>query len=186
MPFGILTPEMEQAIASFVRGEHVWDLGSGDLAYAKTLLRLGTRHITAVDKEQSFRKTPPQVTFLRLYFADLLSQEPDIQTAFLSWPQNCASATPGLPRLVQRAQTVIYLGCNLGGSQCGTEPLWADLIQRDVLAHIPNRRNNLIVYGKHTGFRRLLPEEIGAISEPMLSYEDAIALASDYSSSSSS
>ena len=195
MPYGLVTPEMKTTLAPFVRGQDVWDLGAGDMTYSEMLLKLGADHVWAVDKcEPLCEPVPPRVTYMEIYFALLceVKPPPKMDVVLLSWPCNCWGATPGLPELVRRAETVLYLGHNLDGTCCGTEPLWDDLTQREILAHIPHERNSLIVYGEHVGRRMLVPEEIGATCGQVVSYKAAVEIANrlsgllPYNSSSSS
>lgn len=184
MPFGMLTPEMEAALRPFVEGQTVWDLGAGDLTYAQKLLELGAARVWAVDKRIPYGEIPERITFIKGYFQNIHELGVPISTLFLSWPCNASMAVPGLPTLARGVETVIYLGHNLDGTCCGTWPLWHDLTHREVLAHIPHPRNSFIVYGKPCGERPLLPEEHGAASASILSYEDAREMAQNSASSS--
>ena len=177
MPYGLLTPEMETALQPFVEGQDVWDLGAGDLTYTKRLLKLGADHVWAVDKCEPLSDVPRKATYIESYFQALLEKPPPMNIVFLSWPFNASGAVRGLTGLVERAPTVIYLGHNLDGTCCGVGPLWDNLTQRKVLAHVPHPRNSLIVYGEHTGRRIMLPEEIGATCGQVVSFTDAVAIA---------
>jgi len=186
MPFGTLTPAMQAIIREHALGRTVWDLGAGDLTYAKRLIQLGARKVVAVEKGGSRPghlggiATPleaplrpdPRIECVWRYFAEVDPPEDGIEVAFLSWPQNGALATIGLTRLIEGAQTVIYLGCNTGGSACGSGDMWRHLIQREVLAYEPMVRNTLIVYGQPCGPRTLRGEEMGALASKMVRFED--------------
>jgi hypothetical protein len=57
---------------------------------------------------------------------------------------------------------------------CGYDGLWRALTAREVLTHIPDRRNTLIVYGPASRPNgRLLPEEYAALhQEHMWGYDE--------------
>jgi len=194
MSYGLLTAEMETAIEPFVRDTEVWDLGAGDLQYAHKLLDLGARVVHAVDKEYRFGeptpalprikikappgvaiKTRPHMKIVPAYFHEIEVPKNGIPTAFLSWPPNWH--TPGLRGLLAAAKTVIYLGCNTGGSACGTRDLFDPLSQRKVLAHVPHSRNSLIVYGEHVGRRPLVGDEVAVFGGSEISFEAAEKIA---------
>ena len=68
---------------------------------------------------------------------------------------------------VRKAKRVIYLGNNMDGTVCGSPKLYKHLSRRQVLAHAPERRNTLIVYGGllRGRQRELLPEERAGIDQ---------------------
>jgi hypothetical protein len=157
--WGILTPEQQVVVRKFIKGRRVRDYGCGNLYLTLQLLALGARHVEAVDKDP-VKVTPylkDRLTFLHRAFSDC---PPSIRTAFVSWPDNRDS---GIHIPLRDATCIIYLGKNTDGMMCGTRTLWETLRRRRVLAHVPAKENDLIVYGtaKLTN-RRLLPEEFAS------------------------
>lgn len=160
---GRLSVEQCSVLTQYLKGRVVHDLGAGDLTLAGGLLELGARHIVAVDADYRWHKPPVsiQVTLVGAYFDAYVATEPEIDVAFVSWPEQYA--IQGLRSLVQRAKTVIYLGSNFDGTVCGSFDLWTHLRLRQVLATEPDRKNTLIVYGELGPRRPLLPEEYSAL-----------------------
>jgi len=69
--------------------------------------------------------------------------------ALVSWP--LWNPLPGLVTLLEQVETVLYLGKNTDGTVCGPEDFWLHMLEREVLEHVPDRRNVLTVYGPVTG-----------------------------------
>ncbi len=143
--FGKLSAQQRQALAPFVSGQVVHDLGAGDLRLSRELLKLGAKQVIAVDKEPMLN--PPEgVETLRASFAEahsLLLDTP-IDVAFLSWPANYNTL---IEPLLEMAKTVIYLGKNTDGTACGTPRLYRSFLQRELLWSEPHTNNSLIVMG---------------------------------------
>lgn len=159
MPYGTLTDQQLEVLGRFVTGQVVHDLGAGDLALSRTLLLQGAEKVYAVDKALPRKSPDPNIVLVPGYF----HHYPAVPTvAFVSWPSNYADM--GLVRVVERSQRVIYLGCNTEGTSCGSLMLFEHLCQREVLAHIPDRQNTLIVYGPATVSRKPLGEERAALT----------------------
>lgn len=179
MPFGTLTPEMEARIAPLVNNKTVWDLGAGDLSYAKRLLHLGAPHVVAVDK--AIQGTPPKdIQVIEAYFDEITTTllPEHIEIAFLSWPAN--RHMPGLQNLLDRSHIVIYLGSNTNGTACGTPNLIRTLASRSLLDELPHPRNSLLIYGPRlTQPRTLAGEEIAALSGQLITFEEAQRLATE-------
>jgi len=177
VPYGNLTPDMEATIKEFVVGKTVWDLGSGDFAYARKLLEWGAQHVVAVDKEP-LGTEPDGCTCIETYFHSVRIPRGGIGVVWLSWPQNCP--LPGLVQILERVPLVIYLGSNTGGSACGNPPLWDHFTQRTILHYTPHRQSSLIVYGWPCGRRLHVGEEIGATCGEMLGLAEAENIASNH------
>lgn len=176
MSTGVLSPLQAQALGEIVQGRTVHDLGAGDLILAHTLIGIGAGHVIAIDCQQ-----PPGYRFLVEFrqqrFTEVSPHE-GIDVAFISWPRtNPGFRNDGLVALVERAKIVAYLGMSTDGLRCGDPNLWDHLARRQVIKHVPHRRNTLIVYGKTCGRRRALAkrflEERAAISPVVLRYEEA-------------
>lgn len=176
MPCGVLTPEMIDRLQSLVIGRTVWDLGAGDLGYAHLFLDLGAKNIIAVDKEPipaTLCRGRP-ITIIGKYFADIEPPKASIDVAFLGWPVN--QRTEGLIPILEKAETIIYLGSNCKGNACGGPDLWAYLQHREIKAYVPHPRNSLIIYGKSLfpeERRPLVGEEIGALCDVVLGFQEA-------------
>jgi len=160
MPYGKLTSEMEEAIRPYIAEKFVWDLGAGDMAYAARLRDLEA-YVTAVDKEPL--EDIPCVCRYQGTFEKLASHQLCLEVAFVSWP--CNWRQPGLGTLMQRSETVIYLGLNSHskGSACGGSDFWESLIHRPILCSAEHPRNRLLVYGSGHVTRELHPEEEEAL-----------------------
>ncbi len=173
---GELSDEQTEVLRPHVLGRHVHDLGAGDLWLTANLLDLGARHVTAVDhtlnqKPSEFlRRVQPFVTLISVYFHNYHPTEP-IEVAFVSWPPYLLLAMPepriieALPKLCAQAAVVAYLGSNFG-AVCGNLEFWRHVGTREVLEHVPDPRNTLIVYGRQNARipgQGLLPEEKAAL-----------------------
>lgn len=168
MPYGKLTPEMEEAIRPWVEGKRVWDLGAGDLDYAIRLRDLGAE-VTAVDKTPMPEVRDIETIEARFDEVSLLPLWVPYDTVFLSWPYNYE--VDGLLRLVAKAPVVIYLGCNREseGSSCGGPDIWTHFMGRTLLRLVEHKRNDLMVYGEDLSFalnnRELCREERNACEQ---------------------
>lgn len=168
---GRLNDEQVAALAPHVKGRVVHDLGAGDLVLAQLLVKQGAEKVVAVDRYTLPGEAPAGIEVVEAYFEDYY--EP-IDVAFMSWPVNWVS---GLHALAARARTAIYLGKNTDGSCCGDSILFHQLWQREVLAHVPDRPNTLIIYGPKFVTRDMLPEERTHLDDPdtMWAYDELMA-----------
>lgn len=171
---GELTPEQGDALRPHVLGRHVHDLGAGEnMDLTARMLVLGARYVTAVDHtyERGMNAHPDfQVSRAGAYFHEYSPAEP-LELALVSWPSYLLLDPPaphilyGLVRLCAAAPVVAYLGSNFG-TVCGNLELWQHLATREVLTHLPDPRNTLIVYGRKNARipgQGLLPEEKAAL-----------------------
>ncbi len=163
MSYGDLNEQQREALKPFLSGRLVHDLGSGNQILSRELIRLGAEKVIAIDKDP-YRDAPghgiePVTTYFENYQAA-------IHTAFVSWPRNTYDA--GLIALIERAECVVYLGKNTDGLACGFPKFWEHLRQREALAHVPDPRNTLIVYGHRGTKRATLPEELAALQQDRL------------------
>lgn len=176
---GSLTAAQVEALAPFVVGKYVADLGAGDLALSRHLVNIGARSVLAVDKNEMPRNRNKAIQQLRARFdvaqQVLLSEPADV--AFLSWPVN--HPTPGLMVIVAMTPCVVYLGKNSDGTACGTPGLFGELLRRKVLAFVPDRTNTLIVYGEQLAEPRepLSEEAAGLLNTGFLPYDDSLTKA---------
>lgn len=179
---GRLNRFQQEAVQYYVKGRFVWDLGAGAMGWAHELVKMGAKHVTAVDQLYKYRHenylnnmrdwkkcAPDGVEVDDRTFFELVGTGPRrLSVAFVSWPEQSYGATCGLELLVDRAETVIYLGNNFDCTACGSAPFWNMLTQRKVLCTLPSRINTLTVYGgKATRYGvapQLLPEEAAALS----------------------
>ena len=163
MPYGHLNVAQLFALQPHIEGKEVHDLGCGDMALSRALVVLGAARVVAIDRREGRRFKPvkdDRVRIVNEYFHDF--HEP-VETAFVSWPPQ--HYITGLDTILKGARTVAYLGTNFDGTVCGPREMWALLVRREVLAHVPERRNTLIVYGPNEAARDLLPEEHAAIHD---------------------
>lgn len=186
---GQLHGEQERTLAPFVKGKVVYDLGAGALGMAHELVRLGAKHVVAVDMEykssfnnhlnnmQKWKSGSPKISLHANSFDEfLLKHRSPIRTALVAWPWGHNFGGSGdvpLVALLRHATTIIYLGKNFDGTSCGSRVLFDEFTKREVKAECPHRWNNLIVYGKHSKkLRELLPEERAVYAEEVLWYDD--------------
>lgn len=152
MPYGYLTPKMEQILAPIVKDRSVWDFGCGDCERDVRMIELGAKRVTGIDKEgQRERLHHPKVRFINDNFRDLKSPT-RIEVALVFWP--CSYSLPwfatdaGLIKHLKKASRVVYLGSNVDGTACGYPKLFEYFLTRSVLHYEPNPKNSLIVYGR--------------------------------------
>lgn len=178
--FGQLTEFQEKAILRYLRTPVILDLGCGDLSLAYRLVSLGARSVIGLDKNPSkVRPGMPQVIFVQTTFEYWALEVPVV---FVSWPSNYYNEH--LLRIIQNTPRVIYLGSNLEGSACGDPSLFKHLACRDVLVHVPDPRNSLIVYGHRARRpRRHMPEELAGIQQSTIwHYEELVGRDLPYAS----
>lgn len=151
--YGKLNKLMQHTIDSFVKGKVVYDLGAGDLKLSKAMLSLGANQVYAIDKEGLHDPRQPidKLTFFEGYFDMFIEEHPELPekdaVAFVSWPAN--HKLGGLLDLMEKFETIIYLGKNTDGRSCGWPGFFHKMYLRPVLAHVPWKRNTLIIWGKH-------------------------------------
>lgn len=177
--YGQLSPEQREVVAAFVRGKRVIDLGCGNCALANIMIETcGAAHVTAINYKMSPREDVPKISFVSSLFEDYDGEVPEV--AFLSWPVN--RPVPALLRLVERAETVIYLGKNTDGTSCGWLDLFEHFSGRAILRHLPDQRNTLTVYGWPEADRPLTGEETAAIHHAVtkfIAYNRAESIAAE-------
>jgi hypothetical protein len=150
MPYGHLFPEQLKALRPYIEGRDAHDFGCGDFSLSVQLMALGAKSVLAIDKEDWGRPPPiPGLTFQRGYFRDIPL---GVDTLFLSWPVN----VPDLAVInhARAAKTLIYLGCNTDGTACGSAALFHVMTHRELLVHMPHKRNTLIITGSELSVPR--------------------------------
>jgi len=174
--YGHLSRAMLPIVRQHVRGQVVWDLGCGDLGWARKLLSLGASRVVGIDKEPWTYGDDERLEVRRQLFIEVEIPDEGIDLAFVSWPANYV--LHGLLDILKASRKVIYLGSNLGGSACAWTDFFDYILTRELLDHTPNVRNSLLVLGDHLpeGERRqlLTPEEIGAGAHILMSYPHAV------------
>ncbi len=166
--YGHLSLRQCELVRKHVAGRHVHDLGAGGLALSGLLLELGASSVVAVDKVP-FRRdaVDGRIRLVESYFKGCTEE---VEVAFISWPPNTPSALHGL---IARTPLILYIGKNTDGSACGDPALWHELGTREVLDWLPQRRNELIIYGAERVTRDPLPEERAAAdTERVWSYAE--------------
>ena len=167
--FGFLSPKQEDVLRDHVRGKCVHDYGCGNLTLSARLLELGADKVFGVDRDpQSVPSTLRDRLFFHRGHFDHYRDVSDV--AFTAWPANWNT---GLHPLLEQSPKVIYLGKNTDSSACGYSEMWRGLMRREVLAHVPEKQNTLIVYGPALVTRDPLPEERAALDFTRVwSFED--------------
>jgi len=169
MSYGRLSKSQYTALAPFVHGKTVHDIGAGDLTLAGYLLTLGASHIIAIDKNPWKSKATKNITVIETYFERYTDP---LDVAFVSWPIN--HFDQGLLDLIGAARTVIYLGKNSDGQACGFPLLFDHLSKRENPVYIAERPNTLAIYGPNFVERPPNGEERASLSidERMWSYDE--------------
>lgn len=163
MMYGTFPATFKKALRPYITNQRVIDLGCGDCERADILLSLDPEAIVGVDLD------PPCKTSILTIAKDFKEALPEIFSfkptiAHLAWPIN--NECPGLVPILHHVPTVIYVGCNTDGTSCGNRDLFKHFITREILLHIPNRQNTLIVYGQPTQTpRSKVYEEIAALDQ---------------------
>lgn len=157
--FGRLSAVQSRAVADVVRGRVVYDLGCGMGLLSHVLVGLGASRVVAVDQQALDRPCfSSKISYRVQSYRNL---DDIIPCAFVSWPDwegGEALAKHSVIDLV--TGPVVYLGKNSDGVVCGSRRFWQSITKREVLAHIADRRNTLIVYGpRREPERRLYFEE---------------------------
>lgn len=172
MSFGRLNLKQRRIVAKAVKGRTVHDLGAGDLQLSGELVDLGAAKVIAIDKDAPhYWKGDSRIEVRKTYFHAV--QDDPIEVAFVSWPSNYVDWD--LIRLVRRSQRVIYLGNNMDGTSCGSVPLFEHLLTRELVEHVPDRPNTLLVYGApQEAERDRVGEELAALTayQRMWRYEE--------------
>lgn len=169
MSYGKITSEMEAALRSIVQDKVVYDLGAGDLQHARHLLRLGAKHVVAIDKEPH-PTASGSITVIEGYFDRVPIPTDGLDIAFVAWPINYR--TPGLVTWLAAATVVVYLGHNFDGSSCGNPELFEHLIGRRLTHWVAHRSNTLIVVGEPLSTPREPTPEEAAFGSDTVRYFD--------------
>lgn len=170
--YGRLSRAQREALAPHVRGRVVHDLGAGACHLSREMAELGAAHVVAIDVRPPPRHAlHSEVSYVRASFHDVSGA---LDIALVSWPVQdgfcgCCGFTGSrcLVRALRGAHTVVYLGRNGGGVWCGGPALFEHFMERPLLAHVPARRNDLLVLGEwHRGcdVRAPTPQEARVLS----------------------
>ena len=168
--FGDLSTEQRNELKRFIAGKRVYDLGCGNGSLTKSLVELGPVEIVGVDKDFSPKPfvDPSGKTSIRWLKKRFGEVDEKIDIAFVSWPIDSVGRSE-LAELLRKVETVIYLGKNNDGTWCGGPGLFRHLIRREVLAHAPESRNTMTVYGEEKNEnRRVTGEEFASFHDARL------------------
>ena len=117
---------------------------------ARLCVQGGATFVAAIEPGMRCGYPSERVGVFRGYLADFLRNDeriPEyagrIDVVLLGWPTN--SPIAGIARAVQDRE-VLYIGKNTNVTACGDPRLWSLLVQRKVLAYLPDSRNTLIHY----------------------------------------
>jgi len=172
MGFGKLLGKQEAAVKALVEGKDVCDIGAGDMELSIKLLELGAKKVIAVDKED-YPVPDERIVFIRAYYKDLWRHTKPPRIAFVSWPIN--RNEPSLAKLVARFPFIAYLGKNTDMTSCASPGFFQELMHREVMAYLPNKKNVLIIYGPNAAVREPYGEELAGLTvdEHAFEYEEA-------------
>lgn len=178
--YGELSEAQQKALRPFVRKKSVLELGAGALTMARALRKMGACLVTCVDKNVLPTPRTETIKIVRAYHDQLVNEEdkPRADVLFTSWPQNVFDL--GLLSFVEETETIVYLGKNTDGTACAFPAFWQHVIERQLLAYVPEKRNTLIVYGPSVGGPRIPKgEEFAALhmNDAMWSFEEMEGLA---------
>jgi len=168
---GQLNEAQREALKPFVADKVVHDFGAGNCLLAHVLLELGAKRVICIDRHTMPPPETERVETWEGHYEDFREHAKSVDVALMSWPVNWTCC---LEPFVWGARVVIYLGKCTDGSMCGYDGLWRALTAQEVLAHVPDRMNTLIVYGPDSRpDSRLYPEEhAGVHTERMWGYEE--------------
>lgn len=140
-------------IQKTINGKGVIDLGCGtDTPWIPHLAKTAN-FVIGVDKDLSTTQSHHSNVYLcKQYFHQYNYPVPEI--VFMSWPVNYESS--GLIDILQRAEILIYVGCNMSPTACGTPDMFAYFLLRQLLVYDEQRlgpcvSSNLIILGRETG-----------------------------------
>lgn len=172
------TDNQWRLICEAVNDRHVHDFGSGEGGITHMLSKHAAT-VVAVDKNNVFARSGSSVSnieWIEAWFEDYNTRCDEVDVAFISWPLNHRDVA--LYSLLKRARTIIYLGKNTDGIVCGFPDMFRMFAWRDLLAHIPDRHNTLLILGdplQRVQERDLTGEEYAGLTAydgPILKYED--------------
>jgi len=170
-----LTDEIFDTIDPYVRGKRGVDFGAGDLQATQMVTkRLQPAAILAIDKYPARKPLPPPIVFKRALFRDVTCEDvADYRDfAILFWPNICPFIYDGLKGVLGQFTTVIYCGTNFDGTACGWPNLFEYFLSRELLAHVPDQKNSLLVLGNAQANRRSpTPEEDAGIDRSEIKWE---------------
>lgn len=160
-------------LAPFVQGCDVMDLGAADLRGSKLMLELGASSVLAVDRNPMPKPEDSRISTEMNLFHNVREVRPVVLASWIvNWPV-------GIEVLLAPATLVVSISKNTDGTACGYPEMWDHLSHREVLAHVPERRNTLTVYGpQRVSHRPLTGEELAALwpdTMRMWSFEEAEA-----------
>lgn len=174
---GQLTEAQKTVLRDVVKDQVVYDLGAGSCNLSRELLKLEARKVIAIDRQLPNGVDPVayedgngvkrlvKPLLSQAYFHELDPIESGV--AFVSWPQLYVKE---LVRVVEKAPTLVYLGCNTNLTACGPAEFWEHVSDREVLHHEPDFRNTLLVYGKTVVDRELVLEELAGLDRSRVYY----------------
>lgn len=108
--FGGLNDKQRTAMAPFIRGRVVTDLGAGLGGWSKYLVQQGATRVVAVDKIS----TPIRLTQVKVVTSYFVDFHDPVDVAFVSWPQNGHQGVAGLTGIIDRANWSSTWGAILG------------------------------------------------------------------------
>jgi hypothetical protein len=162
------TSEQLQQLTALCQGKHVLDIGGYDASLASKLIDGGAKSVTVLDKERPLHEQnrhPGKITCKQQTFEEFLAADQHTwEVGVISWPVNNDYAMRPAIEILKRCKEVAYMGCNLDGTQCGTQLLWQYLTTRKRIKNNPTRRNSLLTYAaepRHSNQPLAKEEEIG-------------------------
>jgi len=144
-----LTEDQLEQVVHFCRGKLLLDLGAGFGTLAEFLLRFGATRVLCVDKENHHMKsTWGEMVWSHMNFAEFSTWPLDktFEVGIISWPTNNDMAMCPLVEILRKCASVVYIGTNKGGTQCGTPYLWEYLTSRELIVDMPGNDSSLMIY----------------------------------------
>ena len=167
-----LSSRQLELLEPFVKDQSILDLGAADLEGSELMLELGARDVLAVDRSSMPKPSSDKITTRVTQFHLLEETRPVVLASWIvNWPVN-------IERHLAAAELVISISKNTDGSACGYPWMWTYLCRRELLVHLPERRNTLTVYGPRVVERPLTGEEFAALNQGrMYDFDEAETLA---------
>ena len=135
-----LSHDQIRQLEPFVKDQSILDLGTAELTGSELLLELPARDVLAVDRNKMPKPSSSAITTRVELFHNLEATRPAVLASWIvNWPVNIEHHL--------EAAELISISKNTDGSSCGYPAMWDILVQREILLHVPERRNTLTVYG---------------------------------------
>lgn len=168
-----LTKEQAEVVRALVVDRNVVDLGAGDLSFSEQMVKFGARSVRAIEPREPRwgHVLGPKIQLIQATMKETPPQKADV--ALVSWPSTYSPLTWEYTPHFDQADTVIYVGNNVDGTACGTATLFQYFLTRELIEHVPDRRNTLLVYAGKCPERQPVGEELAGMTHShIMTYDE--------------